>query len=91
MKFSKGGVSARMSNINNVDVKHDIKNEKWNFRDVTEFTRKDWFSIFYNVFLEIEDNKTLLEYRQSIGEAAWDACNIVLSKNRYEKDDNTAE
>lgn len=72
----------------NVEIKTDEVN-LGTVKNVANFTRKDWFAIFYEVFQIFENNEKLYDYRDELMSAIVDATNVVVAKNRYEKDDNS--
>lgn len=57
--------------------------------DVSKFTRKDWFAVFYKVFQVFENNEKLYDYRDKLMSAIADATDVIVAKNRYEKDDDS--
>lgn len=60
-------------------------------RSVANLTRKDWFAMFYEVFQMFEDNNKLCDYTKELLCAIDDATDVIIAKNRYEKDDNSVE
>lgn len=60
-------------------------------RSVANLTRKDWFAMFYEVFQTFENNSKLYDYKDELMSAIYDATDVIAAKNRYEKDDNSAE
>lgn len=58
-------------------------------RSVANLTRKDWFAMFYEVFQMFEDNEKLCDYTKELLCAIDDATDVIIAKNRYEKDDNS--
>lgn len=58
-------------------------------RSVANLTRKDWFAMFYEVFQMFENNGKLYDYRNELMSAIDDATDVIVAKNRYEKDDNS--
>ena len=72
----------------NVEVK---SNEVYldTVRSVANLTRKDWFAMFYEVFQMFENNEKLYDYRNELMSAIADATDVIVAKNRYEKDDNS--
>ena len=58
-------------------------------RSVANLTRKDWFAMFYEVFQTFENNEKLYDYRNELMSAIADATDVIVAKNRYEKDDNS--
>lgn len=58
-------------------------------RSVANLTRKDWFAMFYEVFQTFENNSKLYDYREELMSAIADATDVIVAKNRYEKDDNS--
>lgn len=78
-----------MSN-ENVEVKTNEVNLD-TVRSVANLTRKDWFAMFYEVFQMFEDNERLCDYTKELLCAIDDATDVIIAKNRYEKDDNSVE
>ena len=58
-------------------------------KSVANLTRKDWFAMFYEVFQMFEDNEKLCDYTKELLCAIDDATDVIIAKNRYEKDDNS--
>ena len=78
--------------MNNENV--EIKTNEVNLdtvRSVANLTRKDWFAMFYEVFQMFEDNEKLCDYTKELLCAIDDATDVIIAKNRYEKDDNSVE
>ena len=78
--------------MNNKDV--EVKTNEVNLdtvRSVANLTRKDWFAMFYEVFQMFEDNNKLCDYTKELLCAIDDATDVIIAKNRYEKDDYTVE
>ena len=76
--------------MNNENV--EIKTNEVNLdtvRSVANLTRKDWFAMFYEVFQMFENNEKLYDYRNELMSAIDDATDVIIAKNRYEKDDNS--
>ena len=76
--------------MNNENV--EIKTNEVNLdtvRSVANLTRKDWFAMFYEVFQMFENNEKLYCYRDELISAIYDATDVIVAKNRYEKDDNS--
>ena len=76
--------------MNNENV--EIKTNEVNLdtvRSVANLTRKDWFAMFYEVFQTFEYNEKLYDYRNELMSAIADATDVIVAKNRYEKDDNS--
>ena len=76
--------------MNNENV--EIKTNEVNLdtvRSVANLTRKDWFAMFYEVFQMFEDNGKLCDYTKELLCAIDDATDVIIAKNRYEKDDNS--
>ena len=76
--------------MNNENV--EIKTNEVNLdtvKSVANLTRKDWFAMFYEVFQMFEDNSKLYDYRNELMSAIADATDVIVAKNRYEKDDNS--
>lgn len=76
-----------MSN-ENVEIKTNGVNLD-TVRSVANLTRKDWFAMFYEVFQMFEDNNKLCDYTKELLSAIDDATDVIIAKNRYEKDDNS--
>lgn len=76
-----------MSN-ENVEIKTNEVNLD-TVRSVANLTRKDWFAMFYEVFQTFENNSKLYCYRDELISAIYDATDVIVAKNRYEKDDNS--
>ena len=74
----------------NVEIKTNEVNLD-TVRSVANFTRKDWFAMFYEVFQVFENNSKLHDYKDELISAIYDATDVIAVKNRYEKDDNSAE
>lgn len=74
----------------NVEVKTNEVNLD-TVRSVANLTRKDWFAMFYEVFQMFENNEKLYDYRNELMSAIADATDVIVAKNRYEKDDNSVE
>lgn len=78
--------------MNNENV--EIKTNEVNLdtvKSVANLTRKDWFAMFYEVFQMFEDNNKLCDYTKELLCAIDDATDVIIAKNRYEKDDNSVE
>ena len=76
--------------MNNENV--EIKTNEVNLdtvRSVASLTRKDWFAMFYEVFQMFENNEKLCDYTKELLCAIDDATDVIIAKNRYEKDDNS--
>ena len=76
--------------MNNENV--EIKTNEVNLdtvKSVANLTRKDWFAMFYEVFQTFENNSKLYDYREELMSAIADATDVIVAKNRYEKDDNS--
>ena len=76
--------------MNNENV--EIKTNEVNLdtvRSVANLTRKDWFAMFYEVFQTFENNSKLYDYREELMSAIADATDVIVAKNRYEKEDNS--
>ena len=58
-------------------------------KSVANLTRKDWFAMFYEVFQMFGNNEKLYDYRNELMSAIDDATDVIVAKNRYEKDDNS--
>ena len=74
------------------DENVEIKTNEVNLdtvRSVANLTRKDWFAMFYEVFQTFENNEKLYDYRNELMSAIDDATDVIIAKNRYEKDDNS--
>ena len=74
----------------NVEIKTNEVNLD-TVRSVANLTRKDWFAMFYEVFQMFENNEKLYDYKDELISAIYDATDVIAVKNRYEKDDNSAE
>ena len=72
----------------NVEIKTNEVNLD-TVRSVANLTRKDWFAMFYEVFQTFENNDKLYDYREELMSAIADATDVIVAKNRYEKDDNS--
>ena len=70
-------------------VKSEVNPET--VKSVANLTRKDWFAMFYEVFQTFENNEKLYDYKDELISAIYDATDVIAVKNRYEKDDYTAE
>ena len=76
-----------MSN-ENVEIKTNEVNLD-TVKSVANLTRKDWFAMFYEVFQMFENNNKLCDYTKELLCAIDDATDVIIAKNRYEKDDNS--
>ena len=74
----------------NVEIKANEVNPE-TVRSIANFTRKDWFAMFYEVFQMFENNSKLYDYKDELISAIYDATDVIAVKNRYEKDDNSIE
>ena len=72
----------------NVEIKANEVNPE-TVNSVANLTRKDWFAMFYEVFQMFEDNDKLCDYTKELLCAIDDATDVIIAKNRYEKDDNS--
>lgn len=72
----------------NVEIKTNEVNLD-TVRSVANLTRKDWFAMFYEVFQMFENNNKLCDYTKELLCAIDDATDVIIAKNRYEKDDNS--
>lgn len=72
----------------NVEIKSNEVNLD-TVKSVANLTRKDWFAMFYEVFQIFENNEKLYDYRDELMSAIADATDVVVAKNRYEKDDDS--
>lgn len=72
----------------NVEIKTNEVNLD-TVKSVANLTRKDWFAMFYEVFQTFENNEKLYDYRNELMSAIDDATDVIIAKNRYEKDDNS--
>ena len=70
-------------------VKSEVNPET--VKSIANFTRKDWFAMFYEVFQTFENNSKLYDYKDELVSAIYDATDVIAAKNRYEKDDYTIE
>ena len=68
-------------------VKSEVNPET--VKSVANLTRKDWFAMFYEVFEVFENNEKLCDYTKELLCAIDDATDVIIAKNRYEKDDNS--
>ena len=75
-------------NNENVEIKTNEVNLE-TVKSVANLTRKDWFAMFYEVFQMFEDNNKLCDYTKELLCAIDDATDVIIEKNRYEKDDNS--
>ena len=76
-----------MSN-KNVEIKTNEVNLE-TVKSVANLTRKDWFAIFYEVFQTFENNNKLYDYTKELLSAIDDATDVIIAKNRYEKEDDS--
>ena len=72
----------------NVEIKTNEVNLE-TVKSVANLTRKDWFAMFYEVFQTFENNSKLYDYRDELMSAIADATDVIVAKNRYEKEDNS--
>ena len=72
----------------NVEIKTNEVNLE-TVKSVANLTRKDWFAMFYEVFQTFENNSKLYDYREELMSAIADATDVIVAKNRYEKEDNS--
>ena len=72
----------------NVEIKTNEVNLE-TVKSVANLTRKDWFAIFYEVFQTFENNSKLHDYRDELMSAIADATDVIVAKNRYEKEDDS--
>ena len=72
----------------NVEIKTNEVNLD-TVKSVANLTRKDWFAMFYEVFQTFENNSKLYDYKEELMSAIADATDVIIAKNRYEKDDNS--
>lgn len=72
----------------NVEIKTNEVNLD-TVRSVANLTRKDWFAMFYEVFQMFENNEKLCDYTKELLCAIDDATDVIIAKNRYEKDDDS--
>ena len=72
----------------NVEIKTNEVNLD-TVRSVANLTRKDWFAMFYEVFQMFENNDKLCDYREELMSAIADATDVIIAKNRYEKEDDS--
>ena len=75
-------------NNENVEIKTNEVNPE-TVKSVANLTRKDWFAMFYEVFQMFEDNSKLCDYREELMSAIADATDVIVAKNRYEKEDDS--
>ena len=74
----------------NVEIKTNEVNPE-TVKSVANLTRKDWFAMFYEVFQTFENNEKLYDYRDELMSAIADATDVIVAKNRYEKEDDSIE
>ena len=74
----------------NVEIKTNEVNLE-TVKSVANLTRKDWFAMFYEVFQTFENNEKLYDYREELISAIYDATDVIVAKNRYEKEDDSIE
>lgn len=72
----------------NVEIKTNEVNLD-TVKSVANLTRKDWFAMLYEVFQIFENNEKLYDYRDELMSAIADATDVIVAKNRYEKDDDS--
>ena len=72
----------------NVEIKTNEVNLE-TVKSVANLTRKDWFAMFYEVFQTFENNSKLYDYRDELMSAIADATDVIVAKNRYEKEDES--
>lgn len=72
----------------NVEIKTNEVNLD-TVRSVANLTRKDWFAMFYEVFQMFGNNEKLYNYRNELISAIDDATDVIVAKNRYEKEDDS--
>ena len=72
----------------NVEIKTNEVNLE-TVKSVANLTRKDWFAMFYEVFQTFENNSKLYDYRDELMSAIADATDVIVAKNRYEKEDDS--
>ena len=72
----------------NVEIKTNEVNPE-TVKSVANLTRKDWFAMFYEVFQTFENNNKLHDYKEELISAIADATDVIVAKNRYEKEDNS--
>ena len=72
----------------NVEIKTNEVNLE-TVKSVANLTRKDWFAMFYEVFQTFENNNKLYDYKEELMSAIADATDVIVAKNRYEKEDNS--
>ena len=72
----------------NVEIKTNEVNLE-TVKSVANLTRKDWFAMFYEVFQTFENNNKLYDYRDELMSVIADATDVIVAKNRYEKEDNS--
>lgn len=58
---------------------------------IINYTRADWFKLFYEVFSNLKNNRELEKYHDNVYNALYDAKYVIASKNRYEKEDYSVE
>ena len=72
----------------NVEIKTNEVNLE-TVKSVANLTRKDWFAMFYEVFQTFENNSKLYDYKEELMSAIVDATDVIVAKNRYEKEDDS--
>ena len=94
MAIKSENVEIKTNEINienkfNLDTVVKSKVDPETVKSVANLTRKDWFAMFYEVFQTFENNSKLYDYRDELMSAIADATDVIIAKNRYEKDDNS--
>ena len=72
---------------NEINIENKVNLET--VKSVANLTRKDWFAMFYEVFQTFENNSKLYDYREELMSAIADATDVIVAKNRYEKEDDS--
>lgn len=94
MAMKNENVEIKTNEINienkvNLDTVVKSKVDPETVKSVANLTRKDWFAMFYEVFQTFENNNKLYDYREELMSAIADATDVIVAKNRYEKEDNS--
>ena len=94
MAMKSENVEIKTNEINienkvNLDTVVKSKVNPETVKSVANLTRKDWFAMFYEVFQTFENNSKLYDYREELMSAIADATDVIVAKNRYEKEDNS--
>ena len=94
MAIKSENVEIKTNEINienkvNLDTVVKSKVNSETVKSVANLTRKDWFAMFYEVFQTFENNSKLYDYRDELMSAIADATDVIVAKNRYEKEDDS--